>query len=52
MENIQKERRRAPKKHGLRAGTILRRSLLVFFTVIFLVVIGLCMVCNLIFNGP
>ena len=42
---------RAPRRrrNGL---VILRRSLLVFFTVIALVVVGLCMVCNLIFNGP
>lgn len=32
--------------------TIVRRSLLVFFTLILLIVIGLCMICNLIFNGP
>lgn len=50
MEKTQTPRR-APRRrrNGL---VILRRSLLVFFTVIALVVVGLCMVCNLIFNGP
>ncbi len=32
--------------------TIVRRSLLVFFTLVLLIVVGLCMICNLIFNGP
>ncbi len=54
MENVNTERRRhAPKKRkGRTAVRILLRSLLVFFTVIALAVVGLCMVCNLIFNGP
>ena len=45
MENKQTTK---PRK-GL---VILRRSLLVFFTLVLLLVIGLCMICNLIFNGP
>ena len=50
MEKTQTPRR-APRRrrNGL---VILRRSLQEFFTVIALVVVGLCMVCNLIFNGP
>ena len=32
--------------------TIVLRFLLVFFTLVLLAVMGLCMVCNLIFNGP
>ena len=31
---------------------ILRRSLLVFFTLVLLVFVGLVLICNLIFNGP
>ena len=51
METTQTPRRRTTRrrKNGL---VILRRSLLVFFTVVLLAVVGLCMVCNLIFNGP
>ena len=50
MEKTQTPRR-APRRrrNGL---VILRRSLLVFFTLVLLLVIGLCMICNLIFNGP
>ena len=54
MENVNTQRHRpAPKKRkGKTAVRILLRSLLVFFTVIALAVVGLCLVCNLIFNGP
>ena len=45
--------RRKPKKTKAKlALCILRRFLLVFFTLIILILIGLVMVCNLIFNGP
>ena len=41
------------KKKGSGTGLrVLRRVLLVFFTFILLLVVGLCMVLNLIFNGP
>jgi len=40
------------KKAGRIFLRIFLRSLLVIFTLILLVVIGLCMTCNLIFNGP
>ena len=40
------------KKAGRTALTIVLRCLLVLFTVIVLAVAGLCMVLNLIFNGP
>ena len=40
------------KKAGRLFLRIFLRSLLVIFTLILLVVIGLCMTCNLIFNGP
>lgn len=43
---MKENKRRSP------ALTILLRSLLVFFTVVALVVGGLCMVLNLVFNGP
>ncbi len=53
MENTNRERHPAPRKRrGSTAFMILRRSLLVLFTVAILLVVGLCMVCNLIFNGP
>ena len=53
MENTNVRRRPAKKrKSQKRAMRIFRRSLLVFFTVVALVVFGLCMICNLIFNGP
>ncbi len=54
MENSNIQRRRpAPKSSaGSTVLRILRRTLLVLFTVIALAVVGLCMVCNLIFNGP
>ena len=54
MENVNTERKRpAPRKRKSKAAVrILLRSLLVFFTVIALVVVGLYMVCDLIFNGP
>lgn len=51
MENIQR-RPRPTKRAQNTAMRIVLRSLLVFFTVIALLVVGLCMVCNLIFNGP
>ena len=45
--------RRRPKKTKKQiVFSILRRFLLVFFTLILLVFVGLVMVCNLIFNGP
>ena len=47
-QNVKRSRRSA----GSRAMCYLRRGLLVFFTVVILLVIGLCMICNLIFNGP
>ena len=44
---------RKPKKSkGKVVFRIIRRFLLVFFTLIILLVVGLAMVCNLIFNGP
>ena len=47
-------RRRKPKKKsvGKIIACVIRRFLLVFFTLIFMVLIGLILVCNLIFNGP
>ncbi len=51
MENIQRNTRRTPPTRNT-AIRIALRCLLVFFTVIALLVVGLCMVCNLIFNGP
>ena len=47
-QNVKRPRRST----GSRAMCYLRRGLLVFFTVVILLVIGLCMICNLIFNGP
>ena len=35
-----------------KAMRILRRTLLVIFTLVALTVLGLYMVCNLVFNGP
>ena len=54
MENVNTQRRRpAPKKRrGKAVIRILLRSLLVLFTVIIMAVVGLYMVCDLIFNGP
>ncbi len=54
MEHTNTEKRRsAPRKRkGKAAVRIVLRTLLVLFTVIILAVVGLCMVCNLIFNGP
>ncbi|MBQ2785714.1 MAG: phosphodiester glycosidase family protein [Oscillospiraceae bacterium] len=54
MENVNTQRRRpAPRKRKVRlAIKLLLRSLLVFFTVIALAVVGLYMICDLIFNGP
>lgn len=54
MENLQTDRRRPKHKKGGKKTVvrILLRCLLVFFTLIALAVVGLCMVCNLIFNGP
>ena len=53
MENRQ---RAITPRHKRRAGKIfvrvLLRFLLFLFTTVFLLVIGLCMICNLIFNGP
>ncbi len=40
------------KKQMPKAVRILLRSLLVFFTVIAMALVGLCLVLNLIFNGP
>ena len=37
---------------GRKVTTVVLRCLLVLFTLVLLAVIGLCMVCNLIFNGP
>lgn len=52
MENTQKNLNPTEKIKGKRVFCILRRSLLVFSTVILLAVLALCMICNLIFNGP
>ena len=46
MKNTQKTQK------GKSVFCIIRRSLLVFFTLILLLVLALCMICNLIFNGP
>ena len=45
-------RRRPKKTKGKTLWRVIRRFLLVFFTLIILIFIGLVMVCNLIFNGP
>ena len=45
--------RRKRKKSGVKVLLcILRRTLLVIFTLILMAAVGLAMVCNLIFNGP
>ena len=45
--------RRRPRKNKRKAVLcIVRRCLLVFFTLVIMLVVGLVMVCNLIFNGP
>ena len=41
----------AKKKSGL-LGRIVRRFFLVLFTIIILAVVALCLVLNLVFNGP
>ena len=45
-------RRRPKRTKGQIIWRIVRRFLLVFFTLIILIFVGLVMVCNLIFNGP
>ena len=45
-------RRRPKRTKGQIFWRIVRRFLLVFFTLIILIFVGLVMVCNLIFNGP
>ncbi len=54
MEHTTTEKRRpaSRKRKGKAVMRIALRTLLVLFTVIILAVVGLCMVCNLIFNGP
>ena len=45
-------RRRPKRTKSQIALCVIRRFLLVFFTLIFMVLAGLILVCNLIFNGP
>jgi len=52
MENTQENQNTPQKAAGKPIFRILRRCLLVFFSVILLLVLALCMICNLIFNGP
>lgn len=56
MKEKEKKRLEGRKENGRDTKAlvfmIIRRTLLVIFTVVILLVIGLCMVLNLIFNGP
>ena len=52
MENTQENQNTPQKAAGKPIFRILRRCLLVFSSVILLLVLALCMICNLIFNGP
>lgn len=52
MEHTQERRKSTPRRRSSTALRILRRCLLVIVTTVVLAVIALCMICNLVFNGP
>lgn len=51
-ETYTKSRKKTRKKGSGLVGRIIRRTLLLLFTLILSVFVGLVLVCNLIFNGP
>ncbi len=48
----QSKKKKKKKKHSGTFGRILRRTLLVIFTLVILLVAGLCIIMNTVFNGP
>ena len=46
------QKRKTAKKRRKTVFRVIRRTLLTLFTIVLLLVVGLCMVLNLIFNGP
>lgn len=51
MSDVQNAKPKKKKKSGL-LGRIIRRFFLVLFTIVILAVVALCLVLNLVFNGP
>ena len=52
QENVTVKQSKKKKKKGGLFGRIVRRFFLLLFTVIILLVVDLCLVMNLVFNGP